>query len=165
MKISVALGSTLLQDLPQPSIGAGRVGHYAARPHLIYQYTLTGELPAPTRKILKLQPIVANSDYDDLSLRKFRAYSEKYRQIGDLDTRKVLKYLDLLKAGQPLVPVMAIKFPDYGIQVIDGYHRVAAAHYAGFSEIPAYVWSYAKIKDVLVQPDRRSKPRPVVFKV
>ena len=165
MKISVALGSTLLQDLPKPSKGAGRVGHYSALPHLMYQYTLTGELPAPTRKSLKLQTIVADSSYDDLSLKEFLAYSKKHSWIGDLDTRKVLKYLDLLKAGQPLVPVMAIKFPDYGIQVVDGYHRVAAAHYAGFSEIPAYVWSYAKIKNVLVQPDKRSKPRPVVYKV
>lgn len=147
--------SPLIPGLPRPGLSRAYTGKYICRPDLIFLAVELGLVKAPKKTTVSIKQFVENSPYSDLSLAKF----SMYRDLVDISVPKVLSYL---KMDAGAVPIMLLSHGGKSY-IMDGNHRVAAAHYAGLDKIPAYVWKYSDIAGVEVQNDKRSKPHPLIW--
>lgn len=147
-----------MPDLPPPAFpSSAYVGNLFIRPDLIFYATDNGTVSPPKRQSLSVAALTESAIYSDIP---FKEFSSK-RDIVDLRVKKVLDYMKLLDSGST-VPVMAILYKG-NVHIIDGNHRLAAAHYSKVKKIDAYVWDYKKLIGVNVTMDKRSKPFPLVM--
>lgn len=161
MKILITLAKSFAPDLPVPKKSMAYSSYILSRPDLIYRYTESGNIPLPISRMLSVEDLAKTTSFGSYDPAKLLEILKKQKNLGDLQSKKVLDYIDLLSKGSE-VPIMCLNINKLGILPMDGFHRLAAAYCSGVKKIKAYIWRYKDLQLITVQPDRRSKPTPLV---
>lgn len=140
-----------------PSSGAV-LNIYGTIPGQIYAATKAGRITCKATPV-SVQSLMIASRRESITLDDMK--NPEFR-ISDVDSKRILQYVKLFQAGSvgPALYVIDIEGKRY---VLDGSHRLLAAHLAGIKTLVGYKWELKDLMNTLWQSDKRRAPEPLIW--
>ena len=167
MKINVAIAAAArknfasMPDLPRPDTGRAFAGKYVVIPYDLCVASEQGVIDPPEVKIVSISRLIKYYAWEKYTLKQMKKHFARWPGFRFLEGKKFFAYMERYLEDGP-VPVMVIKNLNGTLAVVDGNHRLAAAHFSGAKKIKAYIWDVKNIEGVLFTRDKRSKPFPLI---
>lgn len=145
MKIQISL-STPMSGMPRPTSTLSYHNEYRFNPAAIYDATFKGKLHF-TRALVPSNIPKWRFINKELAAEILNGAATHIPKVGkELDIEKARDYARRVKkTGSVPPPVMMALDKENKSFLIDGSHRMLAAHLLGVHEVPAYVWRLADL--------------------